>query len=256
MGGGAPPPPVLTAGRCTVSSLRCAPMPDHEEIYRRHAAEYEELVSREDYQGNLLPALEKIVPFRGLDVVDFGAGTGRLTGLLAPLVKSIRAYDLSAHMLEVAVARLRGMGLKNWSVAAADSRCVPAETASADVAIAGWSLCYIATKNPEPELRRALAEMERVRQPGGTVILIETLGTGFTEPHPPDKLATYFSHLTKKGFQQAWIRTDYRFRDRAEGERLARFFFGNETASKIVEDGRGVILPECTGLWWRHGRRI
>ncbi|MBP7829370.1 MAG: methyltransferase domain-containing protein [Kiritimatiellae bacterium] len=231
-------------------------MPDHEEIYRRHAAEYEELVSREDYQGNLLPALEKIVPFRGLDVVDFGAGTGRLTGLLAPLVKSIRAYDLSAHMLEVAVARLRGMGLKNWSVAAADSRCVPAETASADVAIAGWSLCYIATKNPEPELRRALAEMERVRQPGGTVILIETLGTGFTEPHPPDKLATYFSHLTKKGFQQAWIRTDYRFRDRAEGERLARFFFGNETASKIVEDGRGVILPECTGLWWRHGRRI
>ncbi|HRZ13447.1 MAG TPA: class I SAM-dependent methyltransferase [Kiritimatiellia bacterium] len=226
-------------------------MPDHDEIYRCRAGEYEELVSREDHEGNLLSSLEKIIPFRGMDVVDFGAGTGRVTCLLAPLAKSIRAYDLSPAMLEVAAARLRKMGLGNWSVAAADSRRVPAEDASADVAIAGWSLCYIATGNPEPELRRALAEMERVLRPGGRVILIETLGTGFTTPHPPDPLAAYFSFLNTEGFQRAWIRTDYRFRDRAEGVQLARFFFGDETAAEIVESERGVILPECTGLWWR-----
>lgn len=229
-------------------------MPDHTEIYDRRAEEYEELVTREDYEDNLLPALNRIVLFRGLDVVDFGAGTGRVTCLLAPLVKSIRAFDISAHMLEVAAARLRGMGLKNWSAAAADSRRVPAETASADVAIAGWSLCYIATANPPPELGRALAEMERILRSGGTVILIETLGTGFTTPHPPDHMAAYFAFLNKEGFQHAWIRTDYRFRDRAEGERLARFFFGEETAAKIVEDERGIILAECTGLWWRFRR--
>jgi len=34
-----------------------------------------------------------------LDVVEFGAGTGRITRLLAPEVQSIRAFDASEHML-------------------------------------------------------------------------------------------------------------------------------------------------------------
>ena len=62
-------------------------MPEYQEIYAEHGSRYDELVSREDYQRNILPALQEIRVMDGLDVVDLGAGTGRIACLLAPLVK-------------------------------------------------------------------------------------------------------------------------------------------------------------------------
>ena len=62
-------------------------MPNQEQIYQTEAEQYEALVSREDYQGNIMRALEEIINVDGLDVLDLGAGTGRLAGLLAPRVK-------------------------------------------------------------------------------------------------------------------------------------------------------------------------
>jgi len=97
-------------------------MPDLQEIYEQHADQYELLASREDYQGNILRTLQEIRSLAGLDVVDLGAGTGRLTCLLAPIVRSIHAVDSSAHMLEVATAKLQKSGLHNWQVHVADHR--------------------------------------------------------------------------------------------------------------------------------------
>ncbi len=57
-------------------------MPSLEEIYARHGERYERLVSREDHEGNILAAIREIRPADGLDVVDLGAGTGRLSCLL------------------------------------------------------------------------------------------------------------------------------------------------------------------------------
>ena len=54
-------------------------MPDYDEIYIRQAEQYELLTSYEDCQGKLLQALSQIRSFEGLDIVEFGAGTGRLT---------------------------------------------------------------------------------------------------------------------------------------------------------------------------------
>jgi hypothetical protein len=36
-----------------------------------------------------------------------------------------------------------------------------------------------------------------------------------------------------------------------EALELSRFFFGDELADR-VERNRWVILPECTGVWWRN----
>jgi predicted RNA methylase len=55
-------------------------MPTHKQIYLTEAGQYEALVSREDYQGNIPRALNEIVNVDGLDVLDLGAGTGRLAG--------------------------------------------------------------------------------------------------------------------------------------------------------------------------------
>lgn len=229
-------------------------MPDYFEIYRKQADQYELLVSREDYQQHIFQALNQIRPFEGLTVVELGAGTGRLTCMLAPVVKSIHAFDASQHMLDVAVAKLRKRDEHNWQVAVGDHRQVSIGNGAADVVISGWSVCYVVVGNQDTwqaELSKVLAEARRILRSEGVLILLETLGTGFEHPEPPAELVKYYDFLEKRGFQRQWIRTDYRFRDREEAETLTRFFFGEEMLAKIVQDERGVILPECTGIWWQ-----
>lgn len=232
-------------------------MTDHfQNIYANHADQYEALVAREDYQGNILATLQGIRPLAGLDVVEFGAGTGRLTLLLAPLVKSIRVYDGSQHMLNVAIGKLEQSGLTNWQAEAADNRAIPADTASADLAIQGWSFGHFCGWYPDSwqqEIGAALAEMKRILRPGGTIIMLETMGTGRETPQPPTEgLTAFYRWLeTEQGFSSTSIRTDYRFESLAEAESLARFFFGDELANTVVEKN-WVILPECTGVWWRQ----
>ena len=229
-------------------------MTDHQEIYREQAAQYELLVSREDYQGNIYRALNKLIPFAGLTVADFGAGTGRLACLLAPVVNRVYAFDRSAHMLSVAAEKLAKAGQNNWSVAVSDHRHMSIKTGSVDVAVSGWSVWYVVLENPgkwEEELARALGEMHRVVRPKGMLILLESLGTGREQPDPPSELLPYFAYLEAHGFRRDSIRTDYRFQDRAEAELSAKFFFGEAMIARITQDERGVILPECTGLWWK-----
>lgn len=232
-------------------------MTDHfQNIYANHADQYEALVAREDYQGNILAALQGIRPLAGLDVVEFGAGTGRLTLLLGPLVNSIRVYDGSQHMLDAAISKLRAAGLTNWEAAAADNRAVPAESGSADLTIQGWSFGHFCGWYPDSwreEIGKALAEMKRVLRPGGTIIMLETLGTGRETPQPPTEgLAAFYRWLeNEQGFQASWIRTDYRFESLAEAEKLTRFFFGDELAETVTQQ-HWDILPECTGIWWRN----
>ncbi len=228
--------------------------PDHPEIYRSQAERYEALISREDYRGNLLPALQKIVDFSNKSVVDLGAGTGRLICQLAPLVQEIKAFDQSEHMLEVAAYKLSSTGLQNWQTGVADHRHVPVEDHSTDVVVSGWSVCYVVVDNPETwkaELDNVFAEIKRILLPGGVVILIETLGTGFTEPHPPEHLLEYYDYLQAHGFAKTWLRTDYRFENMLTANELSGFFFGDEMLKKIIQDERGITLPECTGIWWK-----
>jgi ubiquinone/menaquinone biosynthesis C-methylase UbiE len=119
------------------------------QIYQTDGDRYEALIAREDYQGNILRALEEIVIPDGLDVLDLGAGTGRLAVMLAPRAKSIRALDVSEEMLRVCRQRLEASGLSNWKVEIADHRSLPVEDNSADLAISGWSVSYLAVWNPE-----------------------------------------------------------------------------------------------------------
>jgi hypothetical protein len=55
-----------------------------------------------------------------------------------------------------------------------------------------------------------------------------------------------------QGFQRNWIRTDYRFTSVQEAVALTRFFFGDEMAQEVLAND-SLIVPECTGIWWRAG---
>jgi ubiquinone/menaquinone biosynthesis C-methylase UbiE len=227
-------------------------MTDHKIVYQQEADLYERLIAREDYQGNLLPELKKITQLNGKDVVDLGSGTGRLAYLLAPHAKSVHALDLSPHMLGVAAGRLRNQQLGNWQVTTGDHRQIPLPNKSADLVVSGWSICYLVVWEGEDwkgEVENALLEMKRVLRSGGTMIIVETLGTGKEHPAESDDLYPYFNFLESRGFQRSWIRTDYRFDSREEALELVEFFFGEEMVREIGNENKP-ILPECTGLWW------
>jgi ubiquinone/menaquinone biosynthesis C-methylase UbiE len=236
-------------------------MPDYDEIYIRQAEQYELLTSYEDCQGKLLQALSQLRSFEGLDIVEFGAGTGRLTRMIAPLARTVLAFDAALPMLRVALELLRDRETRpvesNWLAAAADHRCLPLPGGVADLAIAGWTFGHFTGWYPESwrdEIGRILAELRRVLRPGGTAIIIETLGTGQERPSPPsDALAAYYAWLEEEHrFSSTWIRTDFRFPSRAEAARLLNFFFDSEFDDLLVVRGTGVDLPECTGIWWRR----
>lgn len=234
-------------------------MSDKKEIYETQAGQYERLVSYEDYRQNIFPAVNKIHPLAGSDVVELGAGSGRLTAMLAPVANSIRAFDAAQPMLDVAIAKLERTGLQNWSAEVADHRHLPVASQSADLAISGWSVCYTVVCHPHAwrdELAKALAEMKRVLRPGGTVIILETQGTGHQTPHPPPGLVKYYRYLEEEArFSSTWIRTDYQFPSLDEAERLTRFFFGDALAEETVRQN-WTILPECTGIWWLDDLRF
>ncbi len=223
-------------------------------IYQSDGDRYEALVSREDYRGNIPRAIDEIISVDGLDVVDLGAGTGRLTVMLAPRVKAIRSFDVSAEMLRVCRERLIASGLSNWQVDVADHRQLPLTEHSADLVVSGWSVAYLAVWHPETyrdELEAWMNEMKRVLRPGGHIILFESLGTGNETPIELEHLKDYYPWLDEAGFLHKWIRTDYQFESVDEAAELSGFFFGADMATRILEK-QSAVLPECTGVWWKQ----
>lgn len=235
-------------------------MTDFKRIYNTRAADYDRMISREDYEGNVLKVLEGILPrrFGGGEpiihqhIIDIGSGTGRLARLTAPVANQITALDISPHMLVLAKENLAQH--PHCTFAAGDNRMLPLKSACANVVMAGWSLGHSVGWYPDTwrvEIGRVLAEMKRLLLPGGRLIVFETLGTGSENPNPPNPgLAAFYDWLeNERGFESQWIRTDYQFESAEEAARLTRFFFGDELADRVLAQNLA-ILPECTGVWW------
>jgi ubiquinone/menaquinone biosynthesis C-methylase UbiE len=230
---------------------------DFHRIYERHADEYDAMVAAEDCDGNLLPALQAIVPLAGAIVLEVGAGTGRVTRLLLEAGARVVGTEPALAMLAVARRHVARQPAGRCALLGADALALPVRAAWADVALAGWALGHLRSWHAaawREAIARALAGMERALRPGGTLVVIETLGTGAEQPGPPNaELAEYYAWLEgEQRMQRAAIRTDYRFADPEAAARATRFFFGGEFAARVLE-ARWSRIPECTGLWWRRG---
>lgn len=230
----------------------------NEDVYGHISTPYDLLISKEDYMKNISKSLFEIIDLAGKDVVDLGAGTGRLTCIAAPQASSIIAVDSAADMLKKTAEKCTRMNLLNWKTSVSDFRNLSLEDESADVVLAGWSICYVASSNNqgwEDHLQDVMDEMTRVLRPDGKIIIYETMGTGNTEPLPPDYLMQYFKALEERyGFESMKIRTDYKFDSVEQAEKLCRDFFGDEIGDRIKEE-QTKIVPECTGVWWRSIRK-
>ncbi|SDD79238.1 Methyltransferase domain-containing protein [Paenibacillus sp. UNCCL117] len=228
-------------------------MPNHTYIYENQAALYELMVSK---QPLLSDVIARIAPYSGRYILDLGAGSGRLTAELANKAASVTATDLSPAMLDVLRERLARLDARTPVLTyAADHRQLPLADQSFDLVVSGWSICYL-TQSHLPEwsdnLAAVMNEIDRVLKPGGSMIILETMGTGYTEPHPPEFLKPYYQALEQEyGFRHDWLRLDYTFDSVEQAAELTRFFFGDELGDTVKRNNWSVV-PECAGIWWKR----
>lgn len=225
----------------------------HERIYREMASAYDEMIER---QPDMMPALRGIRTWAGLDVLDLGAGSGRLSLALAPEARALVSTDGSEEMLSLLDRKLADASLpRNWRTVVADHRSLPLADESFDLVVAGWTIGYLAdADNPdwESDLSLVIGELHRVLKPGGTIVIAETLGTGTETPEPPEFLVPYYAALERQyGFAHRSIRMDYRFASPEEAKARTAFFFGERLAERIEQNGWSTV-PEFAGIWWKH----
>ena len=226
---------------------------DHfEKIYAENASEYHRMIAVEDVDKNLLPALYSVTPMEGRRVLDLGSGTGRLPLLLNGKVGKVVATDSSFPMLlEQAVQRDRAGGI--WPLINGDMRWLPFQDGCFDVVIAGWAIGHLRSWfefDWKKQMSLIFAEMQRITAPCGSLIVLETMTTGGTQPTPPTKgLAEYYHWMEMVwGFNRQVIQTDYQFEDVEQAVTYTEFFFGSELAQSIRAH-KWVRLPEWTGVW-------
>jgi hypothetical protein len=158
-------------------------------------------------------------------------------------------------MLAVAEARANAAGTINVRFAPASHDALPVESGTADVGIEGWAFGHAVRWNPtgwEKDVERYVRELSRALRPAGTVILIETMGTGVETPFEGGHtLEPFHRHVVEAlGFAYRSVRTDYAFGSVDEAVERAGFFFGEAMAAK-VRANQWRIVPECTGVYWR-----
>ena len=228
---------------------------DHAAIYLRDPARYDAMVSAEDCDGALPALLADVAPtLRGGRALELGVGTGRCTRLLLRAGATVRGCEQAAPMLALARDRLRAEGFADEAV---DLRLGDAYVEAhgdgwADVALAGWVFGHALRWHPDDwraRITHALTAMRRALKPGGALVVIETLGTGVTEPAPPPGLGEYQAWLESAwGLRRRALRTDYGFATVDEAAEAMGFFFGDAMAARVRERGWRRV-PECTGAW-------
>ena len=66
-----------------------------------YAAEWDNDKDAVTYSEKAYESLYKVIQLKGLNILDFGCGTGLLTGRLSPHANHITALDSSAKMISV-----------------------------------------------------------------------------------------------------------------------------------------------------------
>lgn len=229
---------------------------DHfESIYTKQAEAYHQLITPEDVDGNLLPALQRLARLENATLLDLGSGTGRIPILVHELVERVFALDLNYPMLREQEEQQRKIG-SSWPLVNGDNRFLPFPDDWVDVVTAGWAIGHLrAWFSDEWQLQMGLIlhEMERVAVPNGRIVILETLSTGSLVAAPPTpELAEYYAWLEEEwGYSRHVVQTDYQFASVDQAAEMTEFFFGPDLA-ELIRENSWARLPEWTGVWWKR----
>lgn len=105
------------------------------------------------------------------DVLEVAIGTGRDLPFYRDDVR-LTGLDLSPAMLDLARARAAALG-REVALREGDAERLPFPDASFDTVVCALGLCSI------PDPRRAVAEMARVLRPGGSLLLVDHVGSSW-----------------------------------------------------------------------------
>lgn len=135
-------------------------------------------------------------------VLEVGAGSGALTEVLFPRVKSVFATDFSPEMVRVLRERLMALGATNVHCDAMDGQALALGDSSYDAAVCSFALMLF------PDRHKGFTELCRVVRPNGRVaisgwagpdkfeafgLFLAALGAAFPEIPPPPSPQPVFS---------------------------------------------------------------
>ncbi len=228
-------------------------MPTMFEIYKNHSAEYDELVSAEDYQDNLGAFLRRKIEWNGKNVYEAGIGTGRMTKYYIKSAASCRGYDREMHMLEKCRSNLSSF-MDKITLGQAQNLDLPVPEILSDVFIEGWSLGHTADEYAETisdVCGRMVNRIKEIVKPGGDILIVESLGTHVEKAGIANKaLNDFHTYLENEaGFERNELRTDYKFNSTADAARICGFFFGGNMGRDIM-DKKLSVVREYTGVWY------
>lgn len=104
------------------------------------------------------------------DVLDLGCGGGHVSFAIAPFVRSVTAYDLSADMLRMVVQEAERLGFANLQTQQGRAESLPFADATFDMVCTRYSAHHWS------DVGKALRETRRVLKPGGLLIAIDCVG--------------------------------------------------------------------------------
>jgi len=195
-------------------------------VYWNRPDDYDELVAGEPIHPQVLEQLE----IEGTSVCDLGAGTGRLTLLMAARARHVVAVDAVPALLDRLQRRARSAGLSNITVVRAGFVPLPLADDSVHLAVA----CSVFTHEASSGTERALHEAERIVEPGGQVAIIW--------PHHPEWFAARgYEHRSFEG------NTVMHFRDVATARRLCELYYSPAAVRWVIEHASADVPFEVLG---------
>lgn len=209
-----------------------------------HPDLYDILCRATDPDRRILDAIGRLVPLQGAKVIDIGAGTGKYTRLLAPLVSHLLAVEPDRRL--VALLRERTRELSNVTVHQGRAQHLSVAADEYDGALAFWA--YFFGRGQE-----GLAEVERAVRPGGWQVVVQNYGNDqFSELWGEEdwECALWPRWFLSHGFTLEVVETDWRFAREDEAVALLGFLYGERGARFAQENWREFHFRAA--VHWRY----
>lgn len=163
-----PDDPVLTLDLERLELIKRARAESAAAYFRDNATRWDSIRSLHVPERDVESALVRLLGSEPLgDLLDVGAGTGRILELLGPLAGRAIGIDQSREMLAIARARLEEAGLRNCQVRQGDMYQMPFPAASIDCVVIHQVLHF--AEEPAEVVREAA----RVLRPGGRLVVVD-----------------------------------------------------------------------------------
>ncbi|MDZ7793892.1 MAG: class I SAM-dependent methyltransferase [Spirochaetia bacterium] len=233
-------------------------MPTMQEIYKKYAEEYDNLVKAEDYQRILIEQLVNNIDWNKKIVYEAGIGTGRLTKIYIDKIEKVYGFDKEDHMLSKCEENLNKYK-DRMILQVGDNESLPVIREKAHIFIEGWSFGHTIVENSNNIKRTTEKLIKNINENiinGGEIIIIETMGTNVNEPKINTNALKYFYNLleNKYGFENTIVSTDFKFKNYEEAAETIGFFFGAEMGKNILKNKKKIV-PEYTGIWRKNSKK-